>query len=213
MNEEALSTFEAAARCGVHYTTIRRWILQGSLSAFETPGGHLRILTRDLTEFIAAHKIAPRKRPSYAIRVLVVDDDPAFLDSAFDFLSKNARLRVRCANGGFLAGQLAAEFQPDVVVLDLIMPGLDGFEACRLIRRSPRSRHARILVLTGYPSDENIHRAKMCGADVCLAKPLGLDELEQVIVRLARGHAGGDGDEAAEAPPVATSRLDADEGT
>ena len=186
MPRQALSTMEVAERCGVHYTTIRRWILQGSLSAYETPGGHHRILKEDLDAFIALRKLRARERIGGKLRVLAVDDDEAFRDSVVEFFSRDARLDVREAEDGFTAGRFVEQFQPDVVILDLLMPGLDGFEVCRKIKDSKRLKHTRILVLTGYATEENIRKARECGADVCLAKPMGLDELKDEVLRLGR---------------------------
>jgi excisionase family DNA binding protein len=185
VSAEALSTIEAARRCGVHYTTIRRWVLDGNLPAYETPGGHLRILKEDMDAFIESRKLRGRGVLNGTVRVLVVDDERAFLESVVEFLAKDPRLVVREAADGFTAGRLVAEFQPDVVILDLMMPGLNGFDTCREIRSSRRSRYSRILVLTGYPSDENIRRAMDSGADLCVAKPIELDELLNQVLRLS----------------------------
>jgi len=184
---KALSTMQVAERCGVHYTTVRRWILEGNLPAYETPGGHLRVLTEDVNAFLESRKLHGKVSLTGTLRVLVVDDDRMFRESAVEFLGREPNMEVREAADGFIAGRLVSEFQPHVVVLDLLMPGVDGFEVCRNIKNSPRSRRARVLVLTAYATGENIRKAQECGADLCTAKPIGLDKLRDMILRLARG--------------------------
>ncbi len=183
---EVISTMRAAKMCGVHYTTIRRWVLDGSLPAYETPGGHLRVLREDIESFISSRRKKTRRgRQQGPVRVLVVDDDHAFRDSVVDFLGSDDAIDVREAEDGFAAGLLVGDFDPQVVVLDLLMPRLDGFETCQRLKAREQSRDVRVLILTGFATDENILRARACGADVCLAKPIGLDELRRAVLALA----------------------------
>lgn len=190
--QKALSTMQVAEQCGVHYTTVRRWILEGNLPAYETPGGHLRVLEADVHAFLESRKLRGWRDLTGTLRVLVVDDDAVFRESAAEFLGRKPNLRVRVAADGFVAGRQVAEFQPHVVILDLLMAGVNGFEVCRNIKASPRSRQTRILVLTGYATTENIEKAKEAGADLCVAKPIGLDELHEAVLRLARRSSDGE---------------------
>lgn len=199
---KALSTMQVAERCGVHYTTVRRWILEGNIPAYETPGGHLRVLPDDVDAFLESRKLHGKASPTGALRVLLVDDDPVFRESAVEFLGREPNLDAREAADGFVAGRLVSEFQPHVVVLDLLMPGVDGFEVCRNIKSSPRSRRTRVLILTAYATAENIRKAQDCGADLCAAKPIALDKLRDIVLRLARGSP----DEAQKARPGDGSR-------
>ena len=192
--QTALSTMQVAERCGVHYTTVRRWILEGNLPAYETPGGHLRVLDADVRAFLDSRKLRGWRDLTGTLRVLVVDDDAAFRESATEFLGRQPNLRVRQAADGFAAGRQVSEFQPHVVILDLLMAGMNGRDVCRNIKASPRSRQTRIMVLTGYATSENIEKAKEAGADLCVAKPVGLDELHDAVLRLARGSSDAEGE-------------------
>ena len=192
--QKALSTMQVAERCGVHYTTVRRWILDGNLPAYETPGGHLRVLDTDVHAFLESRKLRGRRSLTGTLRVLIVDDDATFREGAVEFLGRQPNIKVRQADDGFAAGRQVSEFQPHVVILDLLMAGMDGFEVCRNIKASPRSRQTRVLVLTGYATTENIEKAKEAGADICMAKPTGLDELHDAVLRLARGSSDGEGE-------------------
>jgi excisionase family DNA binding protein len=182
---------QVAEKCGVHYTTVRRWILAGNLPAYETPGGHLRVLREDVEGFIESRRLRGRVSASGVLRVLVVDDDNTFRESCVEFLAREPHTKVRQAANGFDAGRQLAEFQPHVVILDLCMPGLDGFAVCRQIRSSPRTRDTCVLVLTGFATDENLKRAQAEGADITLAKPIDMDELRKIVVELGRGESNG----------------------
>jgi excisionase family DNA binding protein len=184
---------QVAERCGVHYTTVRRWILDGNLPAYETPGGHLRVLDTDVHDFLESRKLRGRRNLTGTLRVLIVDDDATFRESAVEFLGRQPNIKVRQAADGFAAGRQVSEFQPHVVVLDLFMAGMDGFEVCRNIKTSLRSRQIRLLVLTDCSTAENVEKAKEAGADLCMAKPIGLDELHEVVLRLGSESPDGEG--------------------
>ena len=188
---KALSTMQVAEKCGVHYTTVRRWILAGNLPAFETPGGHLRIMVDDVDRFLDSRRLGGGVPPSTTLRVLVVDDDVSFRDACGEALGRLPHTEVRKAANGFESGRLVAEFLPHVIILDLRMPGMDGFEVCRDIKTSARTKHARVLVLTGFATEDNIRRAKACGAERCVHKPVDMDALCEMVLELGRGVPAG----------------------
>ncbi len=69
---------------------------------------------------------------------------------------------------------MLATVKPDVVILDLRMPGMDGFEVCTLIKSQDSTKHAQVIAMTAYPSAENKEQIIACGARTCLAKPLDM---------------------------------------
>ena len=105
-------------------------------------------------------------------------------DEVVDFLSLDGDYELASAADGFEAGLRTATFRPDLLILDLVMPNMDGFRVCEAIRTSPDTRHIRILVVTGYPDQENIDRALRSGADCCMAKPFAVRELKQKVAEL-----------------------------
>ena len=173
-DKSVLTTFEAAKLCNVSYNTIKNWIKRGMLQAYRTAGGHLRIKREELERFAREHSIplADRGR-AVGRRVLIVDDEEPIREALVELLSQYPeRLEVYTAADGFEAGSLVESLRPDLIILDLVMPGLDGFKVCQRVRSSERTQHARILVLTGFPSEQNIQRVSSMGADSCLAKPI-----------------------------------------
>ena len=175
-----LTTSEVAAHCQVSIKTVNNWINKGSLRSAITPGRHHRIAVGDFNTFLRAHNLplfgeaAEQKR-----RILVVDDEADVAKVIVKGLRKTGQYEVASAADGFEAGIQVARFSPDLVVLDLVMPNLDGFKVCRLIKSNPDTRHIKVLVLTGHASEQNRGLAMECGADAFLAKPLELRQLRE----------------------------------
>lgn len=181
--KNVLTTFEAAKSCRVSYNTIKNWIKRGLLNAYRTAGGHLRIRAEDLEVFCRTHGMPLEDAVEpLARRILVVDDEEAVRVALQEALqSYPDKLDIYTASDGFEAGSLMESVKPDLIILDLVMPGMDGFKVCQSIRRSPALRHMKIMVLTGFPSERNMERAANLGADLCLAKPIDRATLYQSL--------------------------------
>ncbi len=178
-----LSTFSIAQMLHVDPGSVANWIDQGLLKAHRTPGGHRRVATEDLVIFLREHKMPiSDELESTPIRVLVVDDDPAITRLISRALkTEHDDYEIVEAHDGFKAGTILASMHPDVVILDLRMPGMDGYEVCRLIKAQTGTKNAEILAMTAYPSEENVERVLEMGARVCLNKPLDMDRLLQEV--------------------------------
>ena len=174
-----LSTFAIAQMLHVDPGSVANWIDQGLLRAHRTPGGHRRVLGEDLVIFLREHKMpVPDELEATPVRVLVVDDEPAVAQLvARTIESAHPEYEIHQANDGFQAGSMLATVKPDAVILDLRMPGMDGFEVCRLIKSKPETQHIHVIAMTAYPSAENKELIRECGARICLAKPLDMELL------------------------------------
>lgn len=174
-----LSTFAIAQMLHVDPGSVANWIDQNLLKAYRTPGGHRRVLAEDLVTFLRAHKMPiPEELHASAVRVLVVDDEPGVAQLVMRTIkSAHGDYEVHIANDGFQAGAMLATVKPDVVILDLRMPGMDGFEVCKLIKSQDSTRHTHVIAMTAYPSADNQERILKCGARTCLSKPLDMDQL------------------------------------
>ncbi|GAB4405835.1 MAG: response regulator [Anaerolineales bacterium] len=184
-----LTTGEVAQYCQVSPVTIFRWIKEGKLPAHSTPGGHYRVRATDLLAFLAKHSIPVdtelRRKVADEKRILVVDDEPPIVETVVRNLQRlGSQFRFATASNGFEAGRQLALFGPDLIVLDLMMPGVDGFDVCRQVKGDPTTRHIKILVVTGYSSAEQLQAAREAGADDCLPKPFSGDELRDRVRRL-----------------------------
>ena len=105
------------------------------------------------------------------IRVLIVDDDDLVRKGLEQELSARKDYTVKTAANGYEAGRTIFQFRPNVIVLDLMMDGLNGFDVCKDVRSSAQLKHTKIIILTGYPSDDHIAQAKEIGVNQVLAKP------------------------------------------
>jgi len=174
-----LSTFAIAQMLNVDPGSVANWIDQNILKAYRTPGGHRRVMTDDLIVFLREHKMPiPPELATIPTRILIVDDEPAIASMlAKKIRAAHSDYEVIEANDGFRAGTVVATLKPDVVILDLRMPGMDGFEVCRLIKSQDSTKHAEIIAITAYPVAENVEKILECGARVCLSKPLDIDQI------------------------------------
>ena len=122
--------------------------------------------------------------------VLIVDDDPSARETLIAMLeSENYRLEI--AKDGFQALQMIDHLQPDLILLDVMMPGMDGFEVCRRIRSTPRVAEVPILILTALDDRASLLQGIESGADDFLTKPVDRQELvarARTIIRLNRYH-------------------------
>ena len=190
---EHLTTRQAAAHCRVSIPTLRRWIRAGDLRAHLTPGGHRRIDLGEFQRFLRA-----QGRPAYPVgpeprtRVLLVDDEALVVQMLRDLLIDGA-FAIETATDGYEAFVKVGTFRPALIILDVVLAGLDGIEACRCLRRMPETRDVRILGMTGHPSMVPVLLG--AGADACVTKPLDLDVVCREIERLSVSHSltGGEG--------------------
>jgi excisionase family DNA binding protein len=186
MRDKAVfTTFEAAKLCHVSPLSIINWVNAGRITAFRTPGGHRRIRREDLARFMRENGIPlpeELRDGTGRSRVLVVDDETAIRDIFAESLShRSSAYEVMTAADGFEAGRLVATFRPDVVLLDLRMPGLDGFQVCRTIKGDSETASTIVIAMTGYHTQETEARILECGAVRCLAKPIEPSAVAAVI--------------------------------
>ena len=188
MKEKAvLTTGDVAAHCHVSYETVMNWIKSGKLKAHKTPGGHHRIPARDFSAFLEEYNMPLPEIEPVRRKVLVVDDDPGLVSVIVEFFDNAGEYELATASDGFAAGIQVVKFCPDLIVLDLMMPNIDGFEVCKSLKSNPETQQVLILVITGYAEEENIQKALACGADYCMAKPFRIAELKKKVDELFAG--------------------------
>ena len=175
---------QASNICAVGRTTMWRWVKTGELKGFPTPGGQYKIRKEDLKYFIREKmKHLPAAELFQAKKVLIVDDDPKIQKLLNKMLSTNG-YKTEMASDGFEAGVKTIQFKPDLIILDLFMPGMDGFEVCKQIKENSNTSHIKILSCTGYDTKENKDRIMQAGADGYLAKPVSKNTLLQSLENL-----------------------------
>lgn len=180
----AFGTTEIARYCEVAPITVGRWIKSGKLPHFRTGGGQHRVWARDLKAFLETLNlpVPPEVSANEIVRVLVVDDDAVFRRTIGRFFESNfPGVDVHGAADGFEVGLKIAHLLPALVILDLRLPGLDGFKVCRLIRSDPDLKGIKILCVSGLDEDHLRERALEAGADAFLPKPFDLAHARQLV--------------------------------
>ena len=117
-------------------------------------------------------------------RILIVDDDQGVVDLIADVLGTDNRFESKTVNNGFGAGMLAKEYHPDLIILDVMLPDINGQAVCELIRQDPTMSDIKIICISGMVEEDKIADLKKSGADDFLHKPLDIDELLRRICRL-----------------------------
>ncbi|MCC6143468.1 MAG: response regulator [Candidatus Hydrogenedentes bacterium] len=185
--QKAYTTFEAAKICHVTHHSIKNWIKQGLIKASRTPGGHYRILEDDLDRFREKYDMFPREKGPSKKRVMIVDDDPDALALMEKILSDEGFELVKVSNATEV-GLKAAQLSPDLILLDFLMPEINGFEVCKALRDNEMTRSIPIMAVTCLTKERDIERIFSCGADEYLAKPFKVDQLvEKVHELIGRG--------------------------
>ncbi len=184
------TTFQVARMLGVSPPTVVNWVNSGLLVAHRTPGGHRRITEADIGAFARANDYplasSAETNAAGARRVLVVDDEPDFAEVLRSFLTIKSRFDVEVALSGFAAGVAVARFRPAVILMDILMPEMDGFEVLRTLREDPQTRSIPVVACTGYRDPNVESRVRQEGFDGYIEKPVRLDELAATLERVVR---------------------------
>jgi len=111
-----------------------------------------------------------------AKRVLIADDEPNIVTS-LEFLMEQAGMEVQVARDGQEAIDMAESFRPDLILLDVMMPVLNGYEVCQRLKSDPKLRHVRVLILSAKGRDVEVAKGRELGADGYITKPFSTREL------------------------------------
>lgn len=181
---------EVAQLFMVSPVTVRQWAQKGLLNAALTAGGHRRFLRQELLRFADQRGLSLTWAVQGKARILIVEDDVQVAALLHELLRGHADIdAIETAANGFEAGRKVHSFEPSLMLLDLMMPGMDGFAVCKTLKQDPSTRHIRVVAMTGYPRADNIERILDAGAEICLAKPLDTDRLLELIRPAAAGDA------------------------
>jgi excisionase family DNA binding protein len=178
--EQLLTSHEVGDLLQVNPSSVKKWVNEGRIPAFRTPGGHRRIKVGDLVEFLDRHDMPiPRKLAAAGKkRILIVDDDAVHLRALERRLKPHkGRLHVELTENGIDALVLVGSFKPHLIVLDVFMPELDGLEVCRRLKRNPETRVIEVVVTSAHLTRAVEENALAAGAVRCLAKPIELKVL------------------------------------
>lgn len=168
------TTFEISQICGVNPTTVQNWVKGKKLRAFQTPGGHRRVRREDLVAFLRKFDMpVPADLTQGPPLVLIVDDEVDILDMLEALMrSGDEDVKVAKAQNGVDALLMIGASKPNLLILDLKLPGMNGFEVCRKLKESPGTQDIKIVAISGDHSPEVRERVLNAGADLFFTKPL-----------------------------------------
>ncbi|MCA9160584.1 MAG: response regulator [Planctomycetales bacterium] len=179
------TTGEAAKICKVSQQTIIRCFDNGSLKGFRVPGSRFRRIPRDqLFSFMKDNGIPTDALENGKKKLLIVDDEQDLVELMADAFARDGRFEIRTANNGFDAGMQVREFRPDVVVLDVMLPDINGREVCQRVRSDTTLDSVKIICISGMIEQDKVADLRAAGADDFVQKPFTIDRLIERVCDL-----------------------------
>lgn len=197
--KDALTTGEIAKYCGVNFRTVIRWIDKGYLESYKLPGrGDNRVPLAKFIEFLKANGMpipeelqlrgndttAKEDSPGSPPRILIVEDEEPMAKAIYRTLAP-AKYTVEFARNGVEAGTRLESFKPDLITLDLHMPGMSGFEILEMLKQEKKYHHIKVLVISAAGQTQML-QAMQLGAHIILEKPFDNDALFNHVQQILR---------------------------
>jgi two-component system, OmpR family, response regulator len=172
------TTGEAAKICKVSQQTIIRCFDNGTLKGFRVPGSRFRRIPRnELYSFMRDNGIPTDALESGKRKLLIVDDDQELVELMSDTFARDGRFEIKTANNGFDAGMLVKEFRPDLVVLDIMLPDINGKEVCQRVRADSTLEAVKVICISGMVEADKVADLRAAGADDFMQKPFQVERL------------------------------------
>ena len=187
MRRKALGTYNISKICQVAPITVGRWIEEGKLPYFTTGGGHRRVWEEDLVKFLKEHNYPLPKNLKSSLQhtILIIDDESATRRLIRRALEKNfPSVQIDEAADGYEAGEKISTWIPSLVILDLILPGINGIKVCERIRNNKALKSVKILALTADPSDDAKKKILKAGANAFMSKPFETATIVKTVEKL-----------------------------
>jgi excisionase family DNA binding protein len=181
-----LTTFEISQICEVNPTTVQNWVKENKLKAFVTPGGHRRVRREHLVSFMKEFGMpVPPELQQDGHYVLIVDDDASMRDLLHSIMSVgNEGIEIAAAPGGVEALLMIGERKPELLILDIMMPGMNGFDVCRKLKSNKSTAQIKIVAISGVHDTALPEQMLKAGADLFFTKPLDVAEFRQKCLKL-----------------------------
>ena len=178
------TTHDVSRLLHVNPRSVINWIEQDLLPSYRTPGGHRRIRHEDLLAFLRKHQIpTPASLVDGKFSILIVDDEETIVAILKTFFQRQGGYDVASASDGITALIEVGRVKPDLLILDIKIPGVDGIDVCRRIKADSGNK-TTIIAVSG--SAENERRILQAGADAFMLKPIDMDRLYAESKRLLR---------------------------
>src|SRR4030042_1595109 len=176
--KDLVTTGEAAEVCKVSQQTIIRCFDSGRLKGFRVPGSKFRRIPRQsLVKFMKDNNIPLDTIDSGRRKILVVDDDAEIVELIVDVLSRDGRFDTKTASSGYEAGIATQRYRPELILLDYMLPDVNGNIVCQTIRKNPEFENIKIIIVSGVVKQDEIDRLLKSGAQDFIKKPFDIAEL------------------------------------
>jgi excisionase family DNA binding protein len=180
--KDLFTTGEAADICRVSQQTIIRCFDSGRLEGFRVPGSKFRRIPRQsLMKFMKDNKIPLGPIESGKRKVLIVDDDADIVELIVNILEKDGRFEAKTASSGYEAGLVTEKFRPELILLDYMLPDVNGNIVCQIIKKNPEFENVKIIIVSGVVKQEEIAQLLKSGAEDFIKKPFDVSELTSKI--------------------------------
>ncbi|HUU16274.1 MAG TPA: response regulator [Sedimentisphaerales bacterium] len=180
--KDLYTTGEAAEICRVSQQTIIRCFDAGRLEGFRVPGSRFRRIPRqNLIKFMKDNHIPLDSIESGKRKVLVVDDDAEIVELIVEVLERDGRFELKTASSGYEAGMATERFRPELILLDYMLPDVNGNVVCQTIRRNPEFENIKIIIVSGVVKEDEIAQLLKSGAEDFIRKPFNITELTDKI--------------------------------
>jgi len=180
--KELFTTGEAAEICRISQQTIIRCFDSGRLEGFRVPGSKFRRIPRiSLIKFMKDNRIPLDGIESGKKKVLIVDDDAEIIELLADVLVRDGRFELKTAASGYEAGISTQQFRPDLILLDYMLPDINGNVVCQIIRKNPEFENIKIIIISGVVKQDEIDQLLKSGAEDFIKKPFNIVELTNKV--------------------------------
>jgi len=184
-SKQVFTTGEAAEMCKVSQQTIIRCFDSGRLKGFRVPGSRFRRIPREeLLRFMRDNEIPSDRLENGKRRILVVDDDNQIVELFVDLLGSDDRYELRTASTGYDAGVVTESFKPDLMILDYMLPDINGNVVCETVRKNPALKSMKVIIVSGVVKQDEIDGLLQSGADEFIKKPFNVEVLKSRIEAL-----------------------------
>ncbi len=178
MPERTYTTHDIARFCDVYPSSVINWINSGKLKSYSTPGGHHRMLRPDVISFLQSLNMPlPAELAERPMRALIVDDDVEVTRVLVRaFARHGATFSTEVCHSGVEALIRIGQSPPDLVILDVILPKMDGLQVCRVLKAKTGTRDIKIVAISGKKPPFNEKKPSDVKIDAFFRKPLELGE-------------------------------------
>ncbi|MCE5228102.1 response regulator [bacterium] len=196
------SSFQIGKMLNVSRQAVNQWIDKGYIKSYRTPGGHRRVKREDLLSFLKTRNIPipealateTQEAPgTFAPRIMCLDDDNDFLTlMQHAIMAKLPTAQLTALNDGYDALVSIGASQPDLLVLDMRMPNIDGAEVCRRLKENPITSELPIIIVTGHDTPDQHEELAHLNVDEILSKSTPIDELAGQIADFVKDNLSGE---------------------